>query len=112
MLARLMPPSPERAILQLAAQQPDLTCVQHFVLGAPQQRPQLRGSLYTGIAKDVNRRCDQHNAGTASHYTRSRRPTRLAYQETHACRSLALQREAAIKALSRRAKESLIRLAG
>jgi hypothetical protein len=24
------------------------------------------GSLYTGIAKDVNRRCQQHNAGTAS----------------------------------------------
>ena len=24
------------------------------------------GTLYTGIAKDVNRRCEQHNAGTAS----------------------------------------------
>ena len=27
------------------------------------------GSFYTGITKDVNRRCEQHNAGTASRYT-------------------------------------------
>jgi GIY-YIG catalytic domain len=30
------------------------------------------GTLYTGIAKDVNRRFQQHNAGTASRYTRCR----------------------------------------
>ena len=70
------------------------------------------GTLYTGIAKDVSRRCEQHNAGTASRYTRCRRPTRLVYQEVHASRSSALKREAAIKGLSRRQKESLIRLAG
>ena len=35
------------------------------------------GSLYTGITKDVTRRCQQHNAGTASRYTRSRRPVKL-----------------------------------
>lgn len=70
------------------------------------------GSLYTGITTDVIRRCKQHNAGTASRYTRSRRPTHLVYQEAHANRSLALKREAAIKALSRRQKESMIRLAG
>ena len=65
-------------------------------------------SLYTGITNDVSRRCDQHNAGTASRYTRSRRPTRLVYEETHANRSLASKREAVIKALSREEKESLI----
>ena len=27
-------------------------------------------SLYTGITKDVKRRCKQHNAGTASRYAR------------------------------------------
>jgi predicted GIY-YIG superfamily endonuclease len=69
------------------------------------------GTLYTGIAKDVSRRCEQHNAGTASRYTRCRRPTRLVYQEAHASRSTALKREAAIKALSRRQKDSLIQLA-
>ncbi len=66
-------------------------------------------SLYTGITNDVSRRCDQHNAGTASRYTRSRRPIRLVYEETHANRREALKREAVIKALSREEKELLIR---
>ena len=70
------------------------------------------GSLYTGVTKDVDRRCEQHNAGTASRYTRSRRPTRLVYRESQASRGLALKREAAIKALSRRGKESLLRRVG
>ena len=68
------------------------------------------GSLYTGIAKDVSRRCQQHNAGTASRYTRSRLPVKLVYQEPLTNRSLALKREAAIKALSRREKLALIRM--
>ncbi len=66
------------------------------------------GSLYTGIAKDVDRRLEQHNAGTASRYTRSRLPVRLEYQEEQPNRSMALKRELAIKALSRKAKEALI----
>ena len=70
------------------------------------------GTLYTGIAMDVSRRCRQHNAGTASRYTRSRLPVVVVYQEAHANRSLALRREAALKALSRQQKLSLIRLAG
>ena len=70
------------------------------------------GTLYTGIAKDVIRRCQQHNAGTASRYTRSRLPVAVIYQEDHASRSLALRRESAIKALPRQQKLSLIRLAG
>ena len=66
------------------------------------------GSLYTGIAKDVSRRCEQHNAGTASRYTRSRLPVSVAYQEVQVTRSLALKRELAIKVMSRQEKESLI----
>ena len=69
------------------------------------------GSLYTGITTNVVRRCQEHNAGTASHYTRSRLPVELVYQERKGSRSLALKREAAIKALPRAEKESLIRLA-
>ena len=67
------------------------------------------GSLYTGIAKDVDRRNRQHNAGTASRYTRCRRPVEVVYQETHPSRGSALKREAAIKARTRRQKEALIR---
>ena len=78
-------------------------------------------SLYTGIAKDVtrrceqhnagtasrytrSRRCEQHNAGTASRYTRSRRPVELVYHEAHHTQSSALKREAAIKAMDRQEK--------
>jgi predicted GIY-YIG superfamily endonuclease len=66
------------------------------------------GSLYAGISKDVNRRCRQHNAGTASRYTRSRLPVVLVYYETRRSRSAALKREAAIKALPKQAKEAMI----
>src|SRR5438552_14093162 len=62
------------------------------------------GSLYTGIAKDVARRCQQHNDGTASRYTRSRLPVELIYHEAHPSQSSALKREAAIKAMNRREK--------
>ena len=68
-------------------------------------------TLYTGITNNLVRRIGQHNAGTASRYTRSRRPVVLVYQEVQPDRSLALKRELAIKALPRKAKESLI-LAG
>src|SRR5476649_1051556 len=67
------------------------------------------GSLYTGITKDVARRCQQHNAGTASRYTRSRRPVKLIYEEDHPSQSSALKREAAIKAMNRRGKLTMIR---
>lgn len=67
------------------------------------------GSLYTGATTDLKRRSNQHNAGTASRYTRSRLPVRVAYQEPHASQSSALRREAAIKAMSRPEKQSLIR---
>jgi predicted GIY-YIG superfamily endonuclease len=69
------------------------------------------GSLYTGITKDVTRRCRQHNAGTASRYTRSRLPVEVVHQEAHAGRGSALKREAAIKAMTRRQKLAVIRLA-
>ena len=59
----------------------------------------------------MSRRREQHNAGTASRYTRSRLPVTVEYQETQATQSLALKRETAIKAMSRQEKESLIRLA-
>ena len=68
------------------------------------------GSLYTGITKDVKRRCQQHNEGTASRYTRGRRPTKLVWYEAHHSQSSALKREAAIKAMIRREKLALIRL--
>lgn len=66
-------------------------------------------SLYTGITNDVERRCQQHNAGTGARYTRSRLPVELVYRESQASRSLALKSELAIKRLTRQKKETLIR---
>ncbi len=66
-------------------------------------------SLYAGITKDVKRRCQQHNAGMASRYTRSRLPVKLVYQEVHRSQSSALKREAAIKAMTRKEKLAMIR---
>jgi len=68
------------------------------------------GTLYTGITKDVKRRCEQHNAGTASRYTRSRRPAKPVWQEAQPNQSAALKREAAIKVMTRKVKLAMIRL--
>jgi len=65
-------------------------------------------TLYTGMTNDIVRRIDQHNAGTASRYTRVRRPVELVYQQQVESRSAALKREYAIKQLTRRQKEQLI----
>jgi predicted GIY-YIG superfamily endonuclease len=67
------------------------------------------GTLYTGITNDLTRRCGQHNAGTASRYTRSRLQVELVYQEVQASRSHALKRELTIKALSRQEKKTLMK---
>jgi predicted GIY-YIG superfamily endonuclease len=67
------------------------------------------GSLYAGITIDAARRLAQHQDGTASRYTRSRRPVTMVYREPCASRSDALKREYAVKALTREAKERLIR---
>jgi putative endonuclease len=66
------------------------------------------GTLYAGITTDCDRRLLQHNAGTASKYTRARRPVEMAYREPAKSHGAALRREIAIKKLSRAAKESLI----
>ena len=59
------------------------------------------GTFYTGVTNDIARRVRQHNDGQAARYTRGRGPV---------CedRSLAQMREAAVKRLSRDAKEDLI----
>ena len=66
------------------------------------------GSLYTGITNDIEKRLRAHNNGTASKYTRARRPVELVYHEAAEDRSAALRREIQIKALDRKAKLRLI----
>jgi putative endonuclease len=68
-------------------------------------------TLYTGIARDLSRRLRQHNGELVGgpRYTSGRRPVELLWSEEAADRSAALQREAAIKRLSRREKLTLAR---
>lgn len=65
-------------------------------------------SLYTGIARDLTSRLEEHNAGAGAKYTRSRLPVRLLYKEGHPDRSSASRREATIKHLDRAGKLELI----
>ncbi len=85
----------------LDSSEPNLTWFVYMMLCAD-------GSLYTGISNYVSRRLNQHNAGTASRYTRSRLPVELVYQEMRASKSDALKRELAIKALPRKQKDLLV----
>jgi putative endonuclease len=64
-------------------------------------------SLYTGVAKDLTRRIEQHNAGTGAKYTRSRLPVTLVYSEEVADRGAALRREIEIKRLPAASKRRL-----
>jgi putative endonuclease len=68
------------------------------------------GTLYTGVAADLQRRLLQHNGALAGgpKYTRGRRPVQLLWSAVAANRSEAQQREAAIKKLRRSEKLSLV----
>lgn len=67
------------------------------------------GTLYTGMAADVDKRLRAHNEGLGAKYTRSRLPVELVYREACESRSAALRREAAIKRLRRPEKLALVR---
>ncbi len=66
------------------------------------------GTFYTGWTTDPERRVKTHNAGRGAHYTRMRRPVRLVYLEPQPDKVSALQREHAIKTMTRRQKQNLI----
>ena len=66
------------------------------------------GSLYCGWTSDPDRRLRQHQAGTASRYTKRRRPVEYALVMPAADRSAALREEARIKRLTRAEKLALI----
>ncbi len=65
------------------------------------------GSLYTGIAVDVEKRFAKHAAGKGGRYTRSHPPLRVLASFPCADRSVALKAEHAIKKLSPAAKRAL-----
>ena len=67
------------------------------------------GALYTGIARDLERRLVQHQRGKAAAFTRARRPVTLVWCHRVRTWSAALKEEYRIKQLSRARKEKLLR---
>ena len=66
-------------------------------------------TYYTGIAKDVQKRLEEHNTSPkGAKYTKARRPVTLVYEEPCEDRSGASKREYAIKRLTRLKKIVLI----
>lgn len=62
------------------------------------------GSLYTGIATDVERRFKEHAMGKGSKYVKARGAKQILYTETCTDKGAALKREFIIKKLSRQEK--------
>ena len=68
------------------------------------------GSLYTGIATNVERRFTEHAAGgrKGAKYLRGRGPLQLVFSQKIGTRSQALKTEAAVKKLPKVKKEKLV----
>ena len=62
------------------------------------------GSLYAGIATDVERRFAEHAAGKGARYTRSHKPLRVVASRAVGSRSDALKAEIALKRLPKERK--------
>ena len=66
------------------------------------------GSLYTGIATDVDRRLAEHQANKGSKYLRGRGPLKLVLKKRIGNKGRALKVERKVKGLTRQEKERLI----
>ena len=66
------------------------------------------GSYYTGYAKDVKRRVEQHRNGQGARYTRMHEPEKIVYVEKYDNRSEAMKREREIKSFSHSKKQQLV----
>ena len=66
-------------------------------------------TLYTGVARDVDKRFREHQNGRGAKYTRSHHPVETVYTEKVRGKGRALKREYEIKQLSRSQKLDLIK---
>ena len=66
------------------------------------------GSIYTGIARDVAKRMQAHEAGRGARYTKGRGPFELCAKRRCKTQGDALRLEYAIKQLSRQTKLGLV----
>lgn len=68
------------------------------------------GSYYTGWTNNLDKRIQAHNDGKGAKYTKSKRPVKLVYYETFETKREAMQREYAIKQMTRMEKEQLMKV--
>ncbi len=66
-------------------------------------------TLYTGYTNDMRKRLKAHNDGKGAKYTRGRGPVKLLYYEISNTKEEAMQREYAIKQMTREEKLELIK---
>jgi len=66
------------------------------------------GTLYTGIARDAERRLEEHRTGKGAKYLRGRKPLEMVFNQTVESRSRALYYEIKIKKLTRIQKQALV----
>ena len=66
-------------------------------------------TFYCGWTNDLEKRVNAHNSGQGAKYTKPRRPVVLVYYEEFQTKEEAMRREWAIKRLTRKEKERLIK---
>lgn len=66
------------------------------------------GSIYTGYTDNIYKRIVKHRSGKGAKYTRGRGPFELVHYESFLTKEEAMQREAAIKKMTKEAKLKLI----
>ena len=69
-----------------------------------------KGTLYTGITTDVERRFREHSSGSGkgARYLRGRGPLELVFHAGMPSQTMALKMEARVKKLARQRKEALV----
>lgn len=65
-------------------------------------------TFYTGYTNNLNKRIQTHNAGKGAKYTRGRLPVKLVYFKEYSSKIQAMQREYAIKQLTKENKLKII----
>jgi len=66
------------------------------------------GSYYTGYAKDIKHRVEQHKKGQGARYTRMHEAEKIVYVEEFDSQSEAMKRERQIKSLKQAEKHKLV----
>ncbi len=71
-----------------------------------------RDTLYCGIAKDVEKRFEQHKEGLkkgGAKYTNANKPVKIVYKKAYETKSEAMREEARIKKLPRAKKIEIVK---